>query len=117
MIIIVAGGRDFTNYNKAAHWIKNAPWEPSEIVSGGARGADRQGEKYAEEHGIDLTIMPANWKRDGKAGGMIRNQRMAEYADALIALPGGRGTDNMKRCMQELRKPIYEPAKEANDAE
>jgi hypothetical protein len=68
-----------------------------EIVSGGARGVDALGERYARENNIDLAIFPANWKEFGKSAGYRRNQQMADYADALIALHlnNSKGTSHM----------------------
>lgn len=41
----------------------------------------------------------ANWTRDGKAAGPIRNQRMIDEGkpDLVVAFPGGRGTADMVR--------------------
>ena len=50
-----------------------------EVISGGAKGGDSLGETWASYHNIDLTIMPANWDRHGKAAGHIRNRRMLNY--------------------------------------
>lgn len=108
--IIIAGSRTFNNYNymkrKLSSYIgllmktyQNAEFE---IISGGAKGADNLGEKYAEENKIKLTIMPADWEQYGKSAGFIRNKAMAEYAVKadkayLIAFWNGssKGTANM----------------------
>lgn len=67
------------------------------ILSGGARGADNFGEIYARTHGYALMIYEAKWKEYGKAAGPMRNKKMAENADALIAFWDGKskGTANM----------------------
>lgn len=67
------------------------------IISGYASGADALGERYAQERGSLLETFPADWKVHGKAAGPIRNTKMAEVADALIAFWDGksRGTKNM----------------------
>jgi len=76
-----------------------------EIVSGGADGVDKLGERYAKEHNHKLTIMNADWKQYGKVAGPIRNRQMAEYADALIAfwLDSSKGTKNMIDTAREKR--------------
>lgn len=58
-------------------------------------GADLWGEEWANSHGIPIKRFPADWKKLGKAAGMIRNRQMAEYAEACILFPGGPGTNNM----------------------
>lgn len=65
-----------------------------EIVSGCAVGADKLGERYAQERGFQIKRFPAEWSLHGKAVGFIRNEEMAKYSDALIAFWDGvsRGT-------------------------
>ena len=60
-----------------------------EIASGAAKGADKLGEQYAKERGFKLTKFPANCNKYGKTAGPKRNQQMAQYADALIAIWDG----------------------------
>jgi len=99
MKTIIAGGRDFHNYEhfKAALKFLFQNTVPTEIVSGGANGADKMGERYAAEKGIPLKLFPADWNAHGKAAGPIRNEQMALYADALVAFwdSKSRGTKSM----------------------
>lgn len=73
------------------------PWAVTEVVSGGARGADAFGEEWARDRRVPVRVFPADWNRHGRAAGPIRNREMAEYADALVAVWDGesRGTKNM----------------------
>lgn len=99
MKVIIAGGRDFKNYLalsvKCDDILSNT--KDVTIVSGGAEGADRLGERYAILRDLPLIEFPADWKTHGKAAGPIRNKQMAQYADALIAFWDGKskGTKNM----------------------
>ena len=74
----------------------------TEIVSGGAKGADRLGERYARQRGILCTVFPAQWEKYGKSAGYRRNAEMAEYADYGVAVWDGksRGTAHMIRLME-----------------
>lgn len=72
------------------------------IISGGAEGADKLGERYAHERyaherKLSIAVMNAEWSRLGKAAGPERNERMAQKADACIVFWDGksRGTLNM----------------------
>jgi hypothetical protein len=67
------------------------------IISGTCRGADLLGEQYARENNLPVYRFPANWKKYGKTAGYLRNRKMAEKADALVAFWDGksRGTANM----------------------
>lgn len=95
MKLIIAGGRDyhFTPADIAA--LDALLPEVTEVVSGCASGADREGEEWAASHKIPIRKFPADWRNDGRAAGPIRNRLMAEYADAVILFPGGKGTMNM----------------------
>ena len=111
--VIVAGSREFTDYEKLRTTLDRllSRYEISEIeiVSGGARGADTLGERYAEEKGCPVHVFPADWEQFGKAAGYRRNVQMAEYADACVAFWDGksRGTKHMidisKRYDLDLR--------------
>lgn len=60
------------------------------VVCGMAPGVDMLGREWAISKGIDVIEFPADWVRDGKlVAGALRNQRMAEYADALILIWNG----------------------------
>ena len=113
--VIIAGGRDFNDYSllqqHVDRWLSRVTDEIA-IVSGGARGADVLGERYANERGLAINIYPADWNRYGKGAGFIRNKEMAQNADALIAFWDGRspGTKNMIELAKQhnlLWKVVY----------
>jgi hypothetical protein len=95
--IIVAGGRDFEDYFSVELALERVIASGDEIVSGGARGADTLGERYAEEQNHPLKIFPAEWDKYGNSAGHIRNREMAKYANILVAFWDGksRGTISM----------------------
>jgi len=99
MKLIIAGGRNFTNYKKLCQICDEFLQDQTniEIVSGAYyKGADKLGEQYAKERGYKITQFPANWNKYGKSAGPKRNQQMANYANALIAFWDGKskGTKN-----------------------
>lgn len=97
MKVIIAGSRDYHNYETVCQAIANSNFIIDVILSGGASGVDELGAKYALENDIPLETYPAEWHVHGKAAGPIRNRKMAENADALIAIWDGqsKGTKNM----------------------
>ena len=106
--VIIAGSRNFNNYELLKKECDAFLSDKKEkynitIISGGARGADFSGEKYAQDEGFDLEIYPAQWDKFGKRAGYRRNEQMAEVADALIAFWDGssRGTKHMVDIMNE----------------
>lgn len=109
MKTIIAGGRHKTlNPRDIGELNRFAEMLPiSEVVSGSASGVDTEGEKWAESKGLPVTRFPAHWQTHGRGAGPIRNQKMADYADVLIAFSGGRGTQDMvKRAMKAGLKII-----------
>lgn len=96
MKIIIAGSRNFSNYNKLKEFCNkfllqfNICDDDIEIISGTANGADKLGERYANEMGFKIIRFPADWNRFGKSAGYRRNEEMAEYADVLIAFWDGK---------------------------
>ena len=101
--VIVAGGRDFKNYNLLSEslytLLNNKKPSEVEIVSGNCRGADMLGERWSRRTATSLKKFPADWDKYGKSAGYKRNLEMAEYADALVAFWDGKskGTSNMIR--------------------
>lgn len=85
--IIVAGGRDFDDYDLLSETLKeytdkfrSEEKDRIVIISGGARGADKLGEKFALSNGFIHRIILADWDRYGKSAGYIRNRQMAIHA-------------------------------------
>jgi hypothetical protein len=109
MKVIVAGGRDFTNYALVEEAIKISGFEISQIVSGKAKGADTLGEVWALANNIPVEAFPADWSQHGRAAGPIRNRQMAEYADALIAIWDGesKGTANMIQQARNKKLNVF----------
>lgn len=106
MKLIIAGGRDFDNEElmlKSLNW-----YQITEVVCGKAKGADSLGEKLANKFQIPVVAFPADWEKNGKAAGPIRNVEMGNYADALIAFWDGKskGTKHMIDYMKKLGKPV-----------
>jgi hypothetical protein len=109
MKTIIAGGRDINDYAILLAAIEEANFTITEVVSGGAKGVDALGEQYAESMNLTLKIYPADWEKNGRAAGPIRNRQMAEYGDQLIAIWDGksRGTKNMIETATKKGLTIY----------
>jgi len=109
MKVIIAGSRNLGSWSQVTQAIHNSGFEVTEVVSGTARGVDRMGEEYARSYKIPVKQFPADWDSYGNRAGYSRNQTMAKYADALIAVWDGHsnGTRHMIEIMGKLGKPIY----------
>ena len=112
--VIVAGSRDFGNYKLLEQKLnrllsaKVVAEDEIVVISGCARGADSLGELYAKTKGYAVERHPADWDKNGRSAGYIRNEQMAEVADALVAFWDGksRGTAHMIETMNRLHKPV-----------
>ena len=107
--VIIAGSRDFNDYKllkkSAIEIITKKTMLPdlTRIVSGGARGADTLGERFANEMGLEISRFIPDWEGLGKRAGYVRNAEMAKFAveddnyGVLIAFWDGqsRGTKHM----------------------
>lgn len=109
MKIIVAGGRDFNDYNFLCRQL-NYLFQRIRpvIVCGEAKGADALGRRYAEEMGLEILSYPAQWDKYGKSAGYRRNEEMAAVADGLVAFYNGysKGTGHMIETMKKMNKPV-----------
>ena len=110
--IIIAGGRDFMDYNLLKEKTNKILQEKKVthkivIISGCARGADTLGLRYASENAFDVEEYPADWDKYGKKAGYVRNVEMAENADSLIAFWDGKskGTKHMIDIATERNLP------------
>ena len=100
--IIIAGGRDFNDYDLLKKEVSGfisilKPGTKIQIISGGAKGVDTLGERFAQENDLEVVLFPAEWKKYGRAAGPKRNAQMAEYATHLLSFWNGesKGTKSM----------------------
>lgn len=115
MKIAVVGGRDFTDYDlvKSSILDNYNLDDLSEVVSGGAKGADSLGAKFAKEYNLKLTEFKPDWKKYGRGAGFVRNKLIIEHADVVFAFWDGKskGTANSiniaKRSNKTLRVISY----------
>lgn len=111
--LAIVGSRDFNNYQTLENVIDNIiddnDYEIIEIVSGGARGADALGEKYADKFAIDKVIFPADWKTYGKRAGFLRNVDIIKNCDVCICFWDGQshGTKHDIELCQQYNKTCY----------
>ena len=110
MRVIIAGSRSIGDYELVEQAVADSGFNITEVVSGKAIGVDTLGEIWANEHGVPIKPFPANWAKYGRRqAGKIRNQQMADYADALIAVIKNHssGSSDMLKRIQDANKPFY----------
>ena len=80
----IVGSRTFGDYGMLLKQLEQYT-NLTEIVSGGAKGADQLAEQYARDNDIPVKIFYPDWDKHGRAAGPIRNQEICQYADQVIA--------------------------------
>ncbi|MCJ7697784.1 MAG: DUF2493 domain-containing protein [Thermoplasmata archaeon] len=110
MRMIIAGSRTIPmdNIDILFGWISNCNFDITEVVSGGAAGADKIGEVWATMNHKPIKQFLPDWNKHGRSAGIIRNRKMGDYADALIAIWDGEsgGTSHMIAYMRKIGKPV-----------
>ena len=122
---LVVGSREFANYEQMEVNLDKLLSNQKEvtIVSGGAKGADALAEKYAANRGYECIAFKADWNKNGKSAGVIRNEQMqkfiAQYEKrGCVAFWDGRskGTysnfDLAKKYNNPLRIVLFEKKRE-----
>lgn len=112
MKLIIAGSRDFSPTPEEIDAVFDdflfVKGDVTEVVSGCARGGDWSGERWAERNEVPVQRFPADWNRHGKIAGFVRNEQMAQYADAAFVFWRNQsaGSANMVTQMALLEKPV-----------
>ncbi len=96
MKIAIIGSRTFSDYNKLKETIykyfshigeshhENRILHFTEIISGGAGGADKNAERFSKEHNIPIIIIRPDYNTYGKQAPLIRNEEIVKGADCII---------------------------------
>lgn len=110
MRVLVCGGRNFRSAAQVYHALDalHANTPITELMQGGAPGADRFASEWAAaKPGVRRYICKADWDKYGKAAGPKRNARMLEWMpDLVVAFRGGAGTANMVAQAERAGVPI-----------
>ena len=120
LVIVAGGGRGllwFPAQIAAVLLARSSGQLVHGLLHGGARGADRTIGRVANQLGWPVEVLPADWRRHGRAAGPIRNRELLELAisraEALssaaatvsvlvVAFPGGAGTASLVREARRL---------------
>lgn len=91
MNLAIVGSRDFDDYELVdklcAHLVERC--DINAIVSGGAKGADKLGERFARQYGLDMIVFKPDWQQFGKRAGYLRNVEIIEASNIVIAFWDG----------------------------
>lgn len=118
MNIAIVGSRTFNDYDRVKREFEivlkgmkeiYGPHVDITIVSGGAQGADKLGERLADEFGYKKVIHYPDWKTYGKRAGFIRNQYIVDDADVVLAFwkNNSKGTEHSIDLARKQGKKLY----------
>ncbi len=106
MKLAVVGSRDFSDLSVIQKVLTVDVNRITEIVSGGARGVDTAAAHFADKQDIKLKIFLPDWDKFGRAAGPIRNRKIIDYCDEVIAFWDGKspGTKSSLMMARDLGK-------------
>lgn len=111
--VVVAGCRDYNNYTEAKQYIDFCISKIRKeftliFISGGCRGSDLLGERYASENHFKIERYPANWEKYGRSAGPKRNKLMVDNSDYIIAFWDyrSRGTKSLIEYAKQSGKAV-----------
>jgi hypothetical protein len=123
---IIAGSRSVTKYSDVERAVNLSGFKITRVLSGKAPGADTLGESWALLNNVPWDDYPAAWHDLSAPGcevkyhsvtgepynanaGRDRNQRMADNAEALIAVWDGKspGTNDMITRAREKGLQVF----------
>lgn len=107
MKLAVVGSRSLNNYSIVSNYLDSVT-NLTQIISGGAKGADKFARIYAKKHNIDLVEFKPDWAKYGKSAGYKRNKKIISACDEVVAFWDGvsKGTTHSFKLAQEFEKPI-----------
>lgn len=83
MKVAVVGGRDFSD-KELLYATLDKYQELEIIVTGDAKGADSLALAYAKEKGIPFEVFFADWTKNGRAAGPLRNKEIVSSGPQLV---------------------------------
>ena len=80
----------------------------TEIVSGGAKGVDRDAEDFAKSSNLKITVFLPEYEKYGRGAPIVRNKQIVDYADEVLAFWDGssRGTYSVIEYCRKIGKKV-----------
>lgn len=102
--VLVCGDQGWNNEQMIRDELSRLP-KRTTVIEGEGKGADLMARKVAEELGMKVVKVPANWKKEGLTAGPKRNIRMLDmWPDLVLAFHSeiwrSKGT---RHCVKEAR--------------
>lgn len=110
--VAVVGSRGFNDYDlfldKIRLYTKNIEDDITFVSGGAPSGADFLIEKFCREHDMPIIVYKANWDKDGRSAGFMRNITIIAKANYVIAFWDGksRGTEHSITLAKGTARPL-----------
>ena len=88
--LAIIGSRSFNDLDKLELGINQLNVQIDKVISGGATGADKLGEKWAKLNGIEIELHLPEWEKYGRSAGIIRNKVIIQNCDYCLAFWDGK---------------------------
>lgn len=82
--LAIVGSRHYPRPHLVQAYVAGVP-SRFMVNSGGAQSVDKVAETAAEAAGLEAVIYHAAWKNLGRRAGPIRNERIIDQADKVVA--------------------------------
>jgi hypothetical protein len=108
--VAVGGSRSIKSYDLVQGVLKYFLIDGDVVLSGNAPGVDRLGERYADEAGLEVKIIPSEWEKHGLKATMMRNEVLLRSADFVINFWDGQseGAKHMLEISKRAKKLLAE---------
>ena len=108
MRVAIVGSRDWDDWSALDKTLLELDKTKDVIVSGGARGVDSMAASLARKYGFQVVVHPADWDRNGRSAGYIRNEDIVLDSDIILAFWDGesRGTLHTITLAEKYGKPV-----------
>lgn len=108
MRVAIVGSRGYLDLDSVVSFVDSLPVD-TVVITGGARGVDSVAEAAARKRGLEVVVHLADWAQYGKAAGQIRNQKVADDCDRMVAFwdgtsPGTKGAISIASKAGKLEK-------------
>lgn len=110
MRVLVCGGRDYEDWTFIVRVLDrvHARQTITQLIEGGATGADELARRWAKARGIEVLTFTAHWERYPGRAGLIRNAQMLREGrpELVVAFKGGRVTAHMVTIASAALVPV-----------
>lgn len=106
--IAIIGSKSFNDYNLLKSAMMPYIDKCDNMISGYSKGADKLGEKWADEYDIEKLIFKPDYEKHKESAEIIRNKTIIDNSDLIICFWDGssKGTKYSIDLSQELGKDI-----------